>query len=106
MGLLTEHKHKNKSYNQSPQELPGTSRSTGPIPCCSDVAIRFFTSVSMSLFLKSPFKMKDLYMGCTRCFIKIFILINYLAVLSLSCGMWDLQSSLWYEKSLVSACGI
>ena len=61
-------------------------------------------------FLKTLF----LYCFSFLLFLKIFILlIFYLAVLGLSCGTGDLQSSLWHVRSsaaacelLVAACGI
>ena len=41
--------------------------------------------------------------NCWECYLEIFI---YLAALSLSCGTWTLQSSLWHVRSLVMTCGI
>ena len=41
--------------------------------------------------------------NCWECYLEIF---HYLAALSLSCGTWTLQSSLWHVRSLVMTCGI
>lgn len=49
------------NHNQSPLELPGTSRSTGPIPCWRDVVIRFFTSVPKVFISEVSSQMKDLH---------------------------------------------